>query len=338
MATLDRLAPDQRAIIELVLQRGKSYDELAELLGMPVARVRELAREALTELAPSSAARVDPDWRGQLADYLLGQQSGPEATATKGHLKRSEPARLWATSLLDSLDGLYQEGALPEIPSADGAGGGEGLLAARRAERRAAREARPAGPLSPAAQAAVRRRRLLGAGAVAVLAVILIVVLMSGGDDNGGKKSSSQAQTPSVVAQTVLKARSGEKGAGIAVITERSGRKLLIVQASDLDPLPQGNSQKEAYEVWLYNSRRDAVSVGAQYTDRQGNFQGAGTLPDNYAKYKFIDVSREKIDQNTAHSPDSVLRGPLQAAQGQQSPQPGTGTTTPTPTPTPTQP
>ena len=274
---------------------------------------------------------MDPDWRGQLADYLLGQQSGPEATATRGHLKRSEPARVWALSLLDSLDGLYGEGRAPSIPEADG--GREGGVLARRSERRA-KEERPAGPLSPAAQAAVRRRRLMAlAGALGIVLVVVLIVSISGGGGGKKKSSASQGGTPSVVAQTVLKALPHERGAGIAVITQRGGRKLLIVQASDLAPLPQGNAQKQAYEVWLYNSRRQAVSVGAQYTDKQGNFQGAGALPDNYSKYKFIDVSREKIDQNTAHSPDSVLRGPLQAAQGRQTPQPGTttpGTTTPT--------
>jgi hypothetical protein len=322
MATLDRLAADQRAIIELVLQRGKSYDDLGELLGMPVARVRELAREALTELAPSTAARVDPDWRGQLADYLLGQQSGPEATATRGHLKRSEPARIWALSLLDSLDGLYPEGRAPSIPEGDGAREG-GLLTRPRAER-APRAERPAGPLSPAARAAVRRRRILaGLAALVVIVGGFFAIRAITGDDDGGDGGGQQAQTPAVLAQTVLRAQSGEEGAGIAVITERSGRRLLIVQASDLPALPQGNRQREAYEVWLYNSRRDAVSVGAQYTDRQGNFQGAGPLPNNFGKYRFIDVSREKIDQNTAHSGDSVMRGPLQAPQeGQQVPQP----------------
>jgi len=93
MATFDQLPAEQRAILELVVGRGQSYDELSGMLGMPTARVRELAREALGELAPATAARVDADWRAQIADYVLGQQTGPEATATKGHFKRSEPAR-----------------------------------------------------------------------------------------------------------------------------------------------------------------------------------------------------------------------------------------------------
>ena len=121
MATFDQLPAEQRAILELVVGRGQTYDELSGMLGMPSARVRELAREALGDLAPATAARVDSDWRGQIADYGLGQQSGPESAATRGHFKRSEPARAWAYSLLDSLGHLYPNGAMPEIPEGDGA-------------------------------------------------------------------------------------------------------------------------------------------------------------------------------------------------------------------------
>src|SRR4051812_49667331 len=156
MATFDQLSADQRAIVELVLQRGKSYDELADLLGFSEDRVRELARSALVTLTPVTANQVDSDWRGQLADYVLGQQTGPEGTATKGHLRRSEAARAWARSLLDSLDTLYENG-LPQVPA------GERATRARRERRdegeEKARPLRSGLTLSPAAQEAVRRRR-----------------------------------------------------------------------------------------------------------------------------------------------------------------------------------
>src|SRR3954447_24355500 len=116
MATLDQLPAEQRAIVELVVQRGRSYGALAEVLQVPSERVRELARDALTELSPRTAARVDAGWRGQVADYLLGQQAPEEARATRDYLKRSESARAWALSLLDSLDPLYPNGASPPVP------------------------------------------------------------------------------------------------------------------------------------------------------------------------------------------------------------------------------
>src|SRR3954471_12581664 len=154
MATFDQLSADQRAIVELVLQRGKSYDELAEMLGMPEDRGRELARDALITLTPVTAGQVESDWRGQLADYVLGQQTGPEATATKGHLRRSESARAWTRSLLDSLEGLYENG-LPQVPAGERA-------SRERKPRRPEREEAAAAPsrltLSPAAREAVKRR------------------------------------------------------------------------------------------------------------------------------------------------------------------------------------
>ncbi|MGH2715178.1 MAG: sigma factor-like helix-turn-helix DNA-binding protein, partial [Thermoleophilaceae bacterium] len=72
MATFDQLSDEQRAIVELVLRQGKSYGELSDMLGLPEVRVRELARDALVDLAPITARGVEQDWRGQLADYVLG--------------------------------------------------------------------------------------------------------------------------------------------------------------------------------------------------------------------------------------------------------------------------
>src|SRR5258705_12421698 len=145
MATFDQLAADQRAIIELVLRQGRGYDQIGEMLDSPPARVRELARDALAELAPFTAEFVDPQWRGQLADYVLGQQAGPEAQATRGHLRRSEPARIWAYSLLDALDDFYADSDRPEIPV------GEAGAKARPREREPPSNGEgPPGPLAPA--------------------------------------------------------------------------------------------------------------------------------------------------------------------------------------------
>jgi hypothetical protein len=307
MATFDQLSADQRAIVELVLQRGKSYDELADLLGFSEDRVRELARDALVTLTPITADQVDSDWRGQLADYVLGQQTGPEATATKGHLRRSEAARAWTRSLLDSLDTLYEDG-LPQVPAGERATRGAAReRKPRREERREEREDKPsaAAPsrlsLSPAAREAVRRRRMLWGGGIAIVALLVVVLLwpvgVLTGSDNKDKKTSSAAPTSQPA---------GGRTAGIAVIAQRGSQRQVIVQAT----LPP-NRQREAYEVWLYNSRTDAKSLGAQVTNAQGTYQGAGPLPTDYARFKYIDVSREPIDQNRGHSGVSVLRGTI---------------------------
>jgi hypothetical protein len=334
MATFDQLPAEQRAILELVIQRRQSYEDLGEMLGMPTSRVRQLAREALVSLSSRSAARVDQDWRGQVADYLLGQQTGPEGTATRGHLKRSEPARLWALSLLDSLDHLYDERDLPIIPEGEAAPVRE---RERERERPPLRERepspvrereqaeRPVRPLSADAETIVRRRRIAGAAAAATALLFLLLVwpvgLLTGDDDDGGGEdgadtgSDTAEEQPRVLGQLLLRPQSGEKGVGIALITERDGERSLLVQARGLQRTREG----QAYEVWLFNSQEDATSMGAQLTDRQGNYQGAGVLPENYEDFRFLDISRETVDQNAAHSGDSVLRGEvanLQAATG----------------------
>jgi hypothetical protein len=316
MATFDQLSAEQRAIIELVLQRGKTYDELAGLLAIPETRVRELAREALVSLSPVTARGVDDEWRGQIADYVLGQQAGPESTATRGHLRRSESARTWARSLLDSLDTLYAGDGMPAIPE------GERAARARRPREprpRAEREERrPRGDLSPEAREAVRRRRIIAgiAAAVALVGIVVLVwpvgVLTGDDDDDGGGEQAASGQPVQ-----------GGRGvpAGIAIIAERGGKRQVIVQAASLPP----NRRREAYEVWLYNSPEDARSLGAQVTDQRGTYQGAGPLPGDFQRFRFIDVSREPIDQNRKHAGQSVLRGrvgklrtpPPDAKQGQ---------------------
>ena len=312
MATFDQLSPEQRAIVELVLQQGKTYPELADMLGMPESRVRELARDALVELAPVSVRGVEDDWRGQLADYVLGQQSGPEATATKGHLRRSEAARSWARSLLDSLEQLYANGSVPAIPE------GERGRGSRRAPAPAAASA-PSAPASAAGERTgparglaspdpvMRRRLMAGAAAVAVLLLVVLVWpvgLLTGDDDNGASDAQPAAQT----GNQNQPAASGQP-AGIAIVVDQGGKQQLLVQAARLAP----SGQNEGYYVWLYNSPSDARSLGGQVTDQQGNYQAIGAFPADYAKYKFIDVTRQPVgnDPNVKHNGQSVLRGPI---------------------------
>jgi hypothetical protein len=299
MATLDQLSAEQRAIVELVLQRGKTYAELADMLGMPEARVRELARQALVELAPVSVRAVEEDWRGQLADYVLGQQAGPEATATKGHLRRSEAARSWTRSLLDSLDQLYPNGSMPAIPEGE------------RGRKAAAGRKPGATGLATPSDAAVKRRRLLAAGAALAALVLLAVLIwpvgvLTGGDDNEPAAQQAAGSEGQNASQNARNTATGAP-AGIAIVVEDKGKKQLLVQAARLDP----SKEREAYEVWLYNSRSEAKSLGGQVTDQQGNYQAIGPLPADFESYRFIDVSREPLDQQRGHSGDSVLRGKM---------------------------
>jgi hypothetical protein len=300
MATFDQLSPEQRAIVELVLRQGKTYNELADMLNLPEGRVRELARDALVDLAPVSVRGVEEDWRGQLADYVLGQQSGPEATATKGHLRRSEAARSWARSLLDSLEQFYENGSVPAIPE-----GERGRRAAAAAAAREPRRATGAGALAAAGDPVMRRRLIAGAGALllVLLAVLVWPIGVLTGDDEKSTASSEPTKSSSGTQQNA----SNTQPAGIAIVVEQSGKKQLLVQAARLAP----SGQSEGYYVWLYNSPSDAKSLGGQVTDQQGNYQAIGPLPTDFRNYKYIDVTRQRVSKNVKHNGESVLRGPM---------------------------
>ena len=61
------------------------------------------------------------------------------------------------------------------------------------------------------------------------------------------------------------------------------------------------------YQVWLYNSILDARSIG-QADGRR--FTVTASLPGNWKRFKFVDVSREPREGNPSHSGESVLRTP----------------------------
>jgi hypothetical protein len=266
------------------------------------------------ELAPVSVRGVEDDWRGQLADYVLGQQTGPEATATKGHLRRSEAARSWARSLLDSLEQLYANGSVPAIPEGERRGRGS-----RRAPTAAAAAvSAPSGDghqRSGLAMAGpvMRRRFLAGAAAAAVLLLAVLVwpIGLVTGDDNTSNNNSSSNSDATPAAQTGNKNQPATSGApaGIAIVVDQGGKKQLLVQAARLAP----SGQNEGYYVWLYNSPSDSRSLGGQVTDQQGSYQAIGAFPADYAKYKYIDVTRQPVgnNPNVKHNGQSVLRGPM---------------------------
>jgi Sigma-70, region 4 len=145
MASLEDLPPDQRAVLDLVLRRGRSYDEIAGLLSIDRAGVRQRALAAFDALGPQT--RVPAQRRALIADYLLGALPASVAAEVRDHLAQSASERAWARAVSSELQGMAAS-PLPEIPSqADTA------AAAEPAAPAAAAAAKPA----PAAVAASAR-------------------------------------------------------------------------------------------------------------------------------------------------------------------------------------
>jgi hypothetical protein len=113
MASLDSLPADQRAVLQLVLQRGRTYDEIAAMLSIDRAAVRERALQGLDALGP--ATKTPAPQRALLTDYLLGQLPPKVAEQTHDRLWNSPGERAWARVVAAELAPLSPN-PLPDIP------------------------------------------------------------------------------------------------------------------------------------------------------------------------------------------------------------------------------
>lgn len=314
------LPPDQRAVLEMVLGRGHSYDEIAGLLKIDRAGVRQRALSALDALGP--VTRVSPERRALITDYLLGQLPPRVADEVGDHLSRSASERAWARVVASELAPL-SAAALPTIPageveprsSADaqapaaappGAGSRDGA-------RTSARE--PGRPVSRLGGAI-----LLGAVGAAIIAAILIFVVFGVGGTTAHKQpvakkpAATTTTTPTTattastkpLAQINLTSPSHGKAVGIAEVIKAGSTTGVVIVAQGLKP----NTGKDAYAVWLYNSPSSAYRLGyVNGVTSSGRLQTAGRLPANSSSYKQIVVALQHGPSNKPGS--TVLRGTL---------------------------
>lgn len=335
MASIDSLPADQRAVLELVLRRGRSYDEIAGLLSIDRAGVRQRALAALDALGPQT--RVPPERRALITDYLLGALPEQVAAEVREHLAESASERAWARAVGSELQGLADR-PLPEIP-------GEADVRSRPAKPVVDEPSTlaPVGAGAPVAAAAgadsqsgrpssrVGGAVLLAGGAAIVVAVVLVLVLTGG---NGPKRvanaarprasTSSTLSTPStsgatpttstsakVVAQINLKPPSGgSTPIGIAEVLQVQGRTGIAIAAQGV----AANSKRpaNAYAVWLYNSPADSQRLG--FVDpavgSNGQLRTAGALPSNASHFQKLLVTLETTS-NPRTPGHIVLEGTL---------------------------
>jgi hypothetical protein len=142
MATVDTLPPDQRAVLALLVHQRMSYADIATMLKLSDAAVRERAHGALAAIGPRDT-ELTARRRAEIGDWLLRQDSGDEREETEALLRRSGAAREWARAVAGELRSLGGDGP-PEVP-----GGG----AAAEPRAAAAEAPPPAAPASPAAGA-----------------------------------------------------------------------------------------------------------------------------------------------------------------------------------------
>ena len=318
MPALDSLPGDQRAVIQLVLGRGRSYDEIARMLSINVSAVRERALAALRALGPQTT--VDSERQALIADYLLGQASDDDAARARDLLADSPSDRAWARVVASELAPLAG-GPLPEIPLARAAPPAiqpVAPVAPVAAPTPAAAGDRDSGgatgggpaPTPPPSGGGRRVSRVGGAvviGLAVLIAAAVVVFFVTRGNSSKHPSAagslSTTASTPAasassttsttsatttgstsakVVAQINLSPPSGSKApkaAGIAeILNEGSADGVAIVA----DNVPANTTHPpNAYAVWLYNSPSDAQILGFVNpgVGKTGRLSTAGGLP-----------------------------------------------------------
>ncbi len=256
MASLDSLPPDQRAVLDLVLQRGRSYDDIARLLAIDRAAVRARALAAFDEIGPDTG--LAPEARALITDYLLGQLPAKVAEQTRDRLAESPYERAWARVLASELSPVASK-PLPEIPEGTarartGTGAGDAISSSKPAAQTSTKpEARP--PRRPERDRESRRRiprptdrpssrrggvifLLVGTIVVVAVVLVLIVVLSSGKSNNSSSTGTVAAGTStSTPSTTTPSGGTGTTGTGT---TGTSTVKPKVIGQVNMNP-PSGS-------------------------------------------------------------------------------------------------
>jgi hypothetical protein len=320
------LSDDQRAMLQLLLQRGQSYEDIGGLLGLDVEGVRDRARAALTEIGGA-----DPDSEVGLTDYLLGQADPIGRADAARHLQADGEARELAERLVTQLRVIAPGAELPEIP-------GDGGRPSKRAEKRekpsspkpsageeaaAASAERSAGGFAATLSHGQRQAiaGLVGGGLIVIVIVLAVAGVFSGGgggDGSSGSSDGSSSQTSSNASgltRAVLRPQGGGNAEGVAVFARVRNTPVLQVNVTNLKPTGAG----DAYVIWLYGGKSRAFPVVRQPVKANGVLKGVAPIPPQLIQalqqglFDSIDVSLSTNSQITAA---------LQSAKkGQQLPQ-----------------
>jgi hypothetical protein len=350
MASLDELPPDQRAVLDLVLQRGRSYDDIARLLAIDRAAVRARALAAFDAIGPDTG--LAPESRALITDYLLGQLPDKVAEQARDRLAESPYERAWARVLASELSSVASK-PLPEIPEGTArarAGGADAKTKATSADpatgtrpKAADRPERAPGRRIPRPTDRPSSRRggviflLAGTVVVIVVVVVLIVALSGGKSKKPASTGTAAAGTTTSTSSTTAGAGTGTTGTATSGTTGTSTVKPKVIAQVNMNP-PSGGAAKgaalivqegtavgviiaasglkpnsnNAYAVWLSNTPADSARVGfvKQKVGTNGKLETGGALPANASHYSKLLLTLET--QNAPKTPGPVvLQGTL---------------------------
>jgi hypothetical protein len=330
MSELDQLPVDQHAALSLLLGRGMTYAAVAGLLALDAETVRDRAMGALAGLAPAEGQQLSRERRGEIGDYLLGQQPASQRVLTRHYLSTFPAARGWARIVAEQLSPLSHD--LPDIPPE---GRELALASALAAQRASAQET---------AWRTSRRGGMLALAAVGVLVAVVIVVVVQAGKSSRPTPLTVGTATTSTTIPTHTVTTAATSPTGTATVTTQPAARIVAViefappggsgaAGAFANVLSQGTQRGFdlrahglaptrglfTYAVWLYNSETDALPLGfiAEQVTANGRAKAVGVLPPNAVHYRELIITREHTSHPLQPGP-IVLAGPLLLGAGEQ--------------------
>ncbi len=272
MPRLEDLPPDLRATLSLLVDRGKSYAQVAELLGIPEQAVRDRAHAALDALAGTPGEPPS-------AHYAVTATPPSHAPAPGG----GRTARRTVSSVSDAASGLPVSRR-----------GGALLLA---------------GIVVVVVVVVVLLTSGGGGGSSTSTGTSAAASTSTGGHTasnptSGTTSSSTTGSKARVTNQLTLTApEPSSKSIGIAEILAEGSQHAIYVAAEHIPP-----THGFFYVLWLYNSPSSAQAIGKTTVSSTARMQVGALLPANAGDYHQLLLSRETTERPSQPGP-TVLSG-----------------------------
>jgi transposase-like protein len=308
------LKQDERALIQLVCERGQSYEDLAGLLGISEDEVRAKARSALTELGGA-----DPDAEVGLTDYLLGQADPIGRADAVRYLQQDAEARDLAEAILTRITAIAPNATLPSLPEPKGrrrkAASTAGTADSATTVAKPADDASDRPSLSSSGTGGGRQSALiagLAAGGLILVVVILFVAgVFSSDDDDGGSDAPSPeaeaAESQRTITPVELTAENDSGVAGQADFGLANDQLFIDLAVNGLDPRLDRDS---VYVVWMMLNDQGGYPVSIVIPNENGSVQERYAVPTPVA----VAIGSNARSVRISESPRKALEADINVA------------------------
>lgn len=281
------LNQDDRALLQLILERGKSYTDIAELLGTDQATVQTRAHGALARMESVEPSRVEP-----FADWLLGQSEDPGKTLAT--LEDDPELVGLASPIREQLILLAPGASIPVIPTAAGSdptavGPGDAVGSCR--------------TFGLAKFDPGKKAILAGLVLATSLAIVVGIVLLVG----SGSGQEDDPEGPPGATTAVLRPVDNQKGEGKIDFGFSGVDFAANVRVTGLEQSKGG----ESYAIWL-EGPIGAFPIQQSQVSESGEISGQISI--NQAIICFI-AADFFTEASLSRTPNRALRGAIREAR-----------------------